>query len=87
MLWMGGPGTGECQAGLTGGAEWQQSRVRSWAGGLTSWCGAAAGDDGLAALGSAITLPTLGHTFRSSWASPGMARWLILKSRSWTVRI
>ena len=27
MLWKGGPGTGECQAGLSDGAEWQRSGV------------------------------------------------------------
>ena len=55
----------------------QRSGVRSWAGGLMSWCGAVVGDDELAAFGSAVTLLTLGHTFRGSWASPGMAQWLI----------
>ena len=63
---MGGPGTGECQAGLSSVADWQRSGVRSWAGGLKSWCGAADGDDGLVALGLAVTLLTLGHMFRGS---------------------
>ena len=39
-----------------------------------SRCGAAAGDDKLAALSLAVTLLILGHTFPGSRTSPGMAR-------------
>ena len=50
-------------------ARWQRVRARPWADGLGKWCGAEAGDGGIVTLGSAVTLPTLGHMFLGSCAS------------------
>ena len=63
--------------GLSGEAGWQRARAGSLADGLGEWCGATAGDGGMITFGLAVTLPTFGHAFLGSWASPGVAQWLI----------
>ena len=65
----------------------QGVRAKPWADGLGEWGAADAGDGNVMTLGSAVTVPTLGHLFLGYWASPGVTRWLTRKGRGWTVGI
>ena len=52
---------------LKGKARRQRARARPWAVGLSEWCATEASDGDVMTLGSAVTLPNLGHMPLSSW--------------------